>query len=489
MTEVDHYSSYANYTAGTSDQTVAYSYDSFNHLIGRLFDTDGSLGGGKVAQTIYAYDGDQVALQFDSSYTTSSSNGLGTGAVSPMTGANLSHRYLWNPQAVDHLFADEALSHTPPAEGQTGEGEDYDLTTPGNVLWALTDHENTIRDLATYNAGTDTTTVANHRIFDSYGNLESETNAAVECLFGYTGRLYDEATHLQNNLNRWYDSTTGRWLNEDPSGFNGGDANLYRYVGNNSLIYVDPSGLCRGTDWLDRYAKGFNKLFGSSWSNAAGNVIYGGLVGSGLMNNDTLANANAWECLAGTALVSTGLVLGGEALLGIGTGSALFNSAGYWAGAQWYSSAAWATSPWTWGGLLGGGVYSATGSVEQSVQAGLSVPMMFPDRAAGDLAGMVKSGKDLWAGASNAKAGQAINDFLRDESGALKIPKPGATQKQGATDVPTWAKGQAPSVGQSGKQFAKQLLDERYGSGNYGTGPTSEFNKIKKWGDRHFMDP
>jgi hypothetical protein len=59
-------------------------------------------------------------------------------------------------------------------EGSAG----YDLTTAGNVLWALTDHENTIRDLASYNAGTDSTTVTNHRIFDSYGNLESETNAA-----------------------------------------------------------------------------------------------------------------------------------------------------------------------------------------------------------------------------------------------------------------------------------------------------------------------
>jgi hypothetical protein len=56
----------------------------------------------------------------------------------------------------------------PPGEGQ-GEGSaGYDLTTAGNVLWALTDHENTIRDLVTYNAGTDTTTVANHRVFDSY---------------------------------------------------------------------------------------------------------------------------------------------------------------------------------------------------------------------------------------------------------------------------------------------------------------------------------
>jgi hypothetical protein len=42
---------------------------------------------------------------------------------------------------------------------------------------------------------------------------------------------------------RWYDSTTGRFLTRDPIGFGGGDANLYRYVGNNPLNAVDPWGL------------------------------------------------------------------------------------------------------------------------------------------------------------------------------------------------------------------------------------------------------
>ena len=58
--------------------------------------------------------------------------------------------------------------------------------------------------------------------------------------------------------------------------------------------------------------------------------------------------------------------------------------------------------------------------------------------------------------------------------------------KEKATDVPSWAKGNKPYVDESGKDFAKRLCDERYGPGNYETGPTSDFNKIKKWGDRAF---
>jgi uncharacterized protein RhaS with RHS repeats len=48
-----------------------------------------------------------------------------------------------------------------------------------------------------------------------------------------------------------YDPTTGRWLMEDPIDFDAGDANLFRYVGNNPTNATDPSGL---DDDLD-YAK------------------------------------------------------------------------------------------------------------------------------------------------------------------------------------------------------------------------------------------
>ncbi len=40
-----------------------------------------------------------------------------------------------------------------------------------------------------------------------------------------------------------YDPSVGRWLSEDPIEFDGGDANLMRYVGNNPTNATDPSGL------------------------------------------------------------------------------------------------------------------------------------------------------------------------------------------------------------------------------------------------------
>ena len=84
-------------------------------------------------------------------------------------------------------------------------GGGYDLTSPGATVWTLTDNENTVRDLATYNATTGVTSVVNHREFSAYGELLSQTKpqtgqaAAVDCVFAYTGRALDEATGLQNN--------------------------------------------------------------------------------------------------------------------------------------------------------------------------------------------------------------------------------------------------------------------------------------------------
>jgi hypothetical protein len=71
----------------------------------------------------------------------------------------------------------------------------------------------------------------------------------------------------------------------------------------------------------------------------------------------------------------------------------------------------------------------------------------------------------------------------------FKVTKSGLSDAEKKNDVPSWARSARPYVGENGNAFAKRLLDDKYGSGKWKKGATSEHNRIKKWGDNAFQDP
>jgi RHS repeat-associated protein len=78
--------------------------------------------------------------------------------------------------------------------------------------------------------------------YDAYGNV-LESPGTVDQPYTYTGREFDAESGLLYYRARYYDATTGRFLQKDPIGFMGKDVNLYRYVRNNPIRINDPSGL------------------------------------------------------------------------------------------------------------------------------------------------------------------------------------------------------------------------------------------------------
>jgi RHS repeat-associated protein len=117
-----------------------------------------------------------------------------------------------------------------------GDGIDQHLAyvAGGDAYWYLTDHLNSIRAVLNSSGGV-TASVA----YDAYGNL---TTAAAPGLYDWTGREFDVETGLYYNRARYYEPGTGRWISQDPMGFDAGDSNLYRYAANNPLSNTDPSG-------------------------------------------------------------------------------------------------------------------------------------------------------------------------------------------------------------------------------------------------------
>jgi RHS repeat-associated protein len=105
------------------------------------------------------------------------------------------------------------------------------------VSYYLADHLGSI--VQTTNAAAAVTLT---REYDPWGNPIQGSAASG---YAFTGREWDPETGLYYFRARYLDPKAGRFLNEDPIGLRGG-LNLYRYVENNPVRYVDPSGLETG---------------------------------------------------------------------------------------------------------------------------------------------------------------------------------------------------------------------------------------------------
>jgi RHS repeat-associated protein len=79
--------------------------------------------------------------------------------------------------------------------------------------------------------------------YDPYGRLMAATETVPQP-FQYAGQVgvMAEGDNLYYMRARYYDANIGRFISEDPIGFDGG-LNLYAYVGGNPISLVDPTGL------------------------------------------------------------------------------------------------------------------------------------------------------------------------------------------------------------------------------------------------------
>jgi RHS repeat-associated protein len=111
------------------------------------------------------------------------------------------------------------------------------------------------------------------------------------------GQYFDKETGLHYNYFRDYDPSTGRYVQSDPIGLQGG-INTYTYVAENPLSYSDPQGLFVDTTGAYTGASAAATATGTSVGVAAAGVGVAAAVGVGIGYGFN----KTWERLAGQSL-------------------------------------------------------------------------------------------------------------------------------------------------------------------------------------------
>ena len=140
-----------------------------------------------------------------------------------------------------------------------------------------------------------TGTVVQSYVYNSFGEIVEQVGSLTNP-YTYTGREFDEESGFYFYRARYYDPSIGRFLTEDPIGFAGGDVNLYGYVTNNPVNFIDPFGL-RGN---------FSDNFRSSLR-ASNDFFFGGIT---RFTRTVIGSFTAGAVARGTGLRTAGMALG-----------------------------------------------------------------------------------------------------------------------------------------------------------------------------------
>ncbi len=145
-------------------------------------------------------------------------------------------KYLWNgrTQLLAVLEADNSVRQR---FIYADDRMPYAMTQGGQTYYLAYDQVGSLRII------TDTSgNIVKEVKYDTFGNIIDDTNASFAVPFGFAGGLHDQETGLVRFGYRDYSPEIGRWTAKDPIGFAGGDTNLYGYVANSPVNWVDPTG-------------------------------------------------------------------------------------------------------------------------------------------------------------------------------------------------------------------------------------------------------
>jgi RHS repeat-associated protein len=140
-------------------------------------------------------------------------------------------QYVWSPVYVDALVLRDRST--------------LNNGTLDERLWVQQDANWTVTALANGSGS-----LVERYIYDSYGkqtvldaNFNTRSSSSYGFVIGFQGARLDTTSGLYNERSRDLSPTLGRWLTNDPLGFDAGETDTYRFAANNPAATIDPLGL------------------------------------------------------------------------------------------------------------------------------------------------------------------------------------------------------------------------------------------------------
>jgi RHS repeat-associated protein len=233
------------------------------------YDADGNTLSGDGLKT-YKWDAENRLIEIDyiggTNKTVFGYDGFGRRITQAETvsGTTTTTRSLWCGSRIcqTRTSADVVIARYLP------EGE-YIVTGAKKYVY-MPDQLGSVRDVI--DATTGTTVAALD--YGAYGK-PTRTWGTVTPLYQYAGLAYHPNSGLMLATYRALDGATGRWVNRDPIGEDGG-TNIYEYAGSNPISAADPSGLdtviiIKRKDYTDDSIGG--RIY--VWSDVTGNSFLG----------------------------------------------------------------------------------------------------------------------------------------------------------------------------------------------------------------------
>ena len=236
----------------TADATHNYAYDDNGNLTRKTLLATGNY-------TQYTYDAENKLTKVEefaagnpTAITTSSYRYDGLGRRIEKVANGQTKRYVYDGEDILFEYDGSNLLEARYTHGP-GIDEPIAVTKGSSTYFYHQDGLGSVTDL-TDSAGA----TAKSYAYDAYGNV-LESPGTIDQPYTYTGREPDQETGLYYYRARYYDSTTGRFLQKDPVGLKAGP-NGYWYANANPVFFVDPFGLMSRAQCDELRARIFRKV-------------------------------------------------------------------------------------------------------------------------------------------------------------------------------------------------------------------------------------